>query len=123
MIMRYLRFALPFIIFCLVPAATVDAHAFLDHANPGVGSKVHGSPAEVRVWFTEKLEAAFSKLQVFDQAGQEVGSHNLRLDPHDAAVLIVSVPVLEPGVYKVTWRAVSVDTHATEGSFKFEVLR
>jgi len=30
---------------------------------------------------------------------------------------------LKPGKYKVVWRAVSVDTHATNGDFKFEVLR
>jgi len=28
---------------------------------------------------------------------------------------------LENGVYRVMWRAVSVDTHRTEGSFTFRV--
>jgi methionine-rich copper-binding protein CopC len=28
---------------------------------------------------------------------------------------------LTPGVYTVTWRAVSVDTHVTTGDFKFTV--
>jgi methionine-rich copper-binding protein CopC len=117
--MRHLQVIL---LLCVALTETVEAHAFLDHASPGVGSKVHGSPAEVRVWFTEKLEAAFSKLQVFTQAGQQVDSRNQRLDPHDSAVLLVSVPPLKPGIYKVVWRAVSVDTHTTEGSFKFEVV-
>jgi methionine-rich copper-binding protein CopC len=117
--MRHLQFT---VLLCVALAATVKAHAFLDHASPGVGSRVHGSPAEIRVWFTEKLEAAFSKLQVFDEAGQEVDRRNQRLDPHDAAVLVVGVSPLNPGVYKVVWRAVSVDTHTTEGSFKFEVV-
>jgi copper resistance protein C len=117
--MRHLQFIS---LLCLALATTVEAHAFLDRANPAVGSKVRGSPGEVRLWFTEKLEVTFSKLQVFNEAGQEVDSHNQHLDSRDTAVLVVSVPALKPGVYKVVWRAVSVDTHKTEGSFKFEVL-
>src|SRR5205823_4109614 len=56
----------------LIPSAGVLAHAFLDHAAPSVGSTVRGSPAEVRVWFTEALEPAFSTLRVLDQAGAPV---------------------------------------------------
>jgi len=38
-------------------------------------------------------------------------------------VMRVSLPKLDPGRYKVTWRALSVDTHVTEGDFTFEVAR
>ena len=72
--------------------------------------------------YSEKLEAAFSKLQVFNEAGQEVDNRNQRLDPGNAALLIVSLPPLRPGIYKVVWHVVSVDTHTTQGSFKFEVI-
>jgi copper resistance protein C len=106
----------------LVGLARLQAHAFLDHASPAVGGKVRGSPAEVRVWFTEKLEPVFSKLQVFNAAGEEVDKRDQRLDPHNAALLMVGVPSLKPGTYKVVWRVVSVDTHTTQGSFTFEVL-
>jgi methionine-rich copper-binding protein CopC len=50
------------------------AHAFLDHAEPAVGSTVHASPAVLKVWFTEKLEQALCKLQVFDESGREVAT-------------------------------------------------
>lgn len=112
-------FSLSFIL--LVGLAKVEAHAFLDHANPAVGSKVRGSPAEVKVWFTEKLEPTFSKVQIFNAAGEQVDKRDQRLDQHNAALLIVGVPPLKPGTYKVVWRAVSVDTHTTQGSFTFEV--
>jgi copper resistance protein C len=88
--MRHLQFVILSFLFCVALTATVEGHAFLDHASPGVGSKVHGSPAEVRVWFTEKLEAAFSKLQVFNEAGQQVDSRNQRLDPRNAAALLLA---------------------------------
>jgi methionine-rich copper-binding protein CopC len=120
--MRYLQFISFVLLFSIADTATLEAHAFLDHASPEVGGKVHGSPKEVKVWFTEKLEVAFSKLQVFNEAGQEVDSRDERLDPNNAALLIVSVPPLKPGTYSVMWRVVSVDTHTTHGSFKFEVV-
>ena len=41
-------------------SASAFAHAFLDRAAPAVGSAVHGPPAEVKLWFTQELEPAFS---------------------------------------------------------------
>ncbi len=98
-----------------VPRA--GAHAFLDHATPAVGAKIRAAPAEVKLWFTEKLEAAFSSAQVFDAAGTRI---DLGAKPGvDAAVLTVALPKLKPGAYKVCWKAVSVDTHRTKGEFTF----
>ena len=98
------------------------AHAFLDHANPAVGSTVRGSPGEVKVWFTQELEAAFSNLRVVDQNGAPVDRQNSALDPSDRTVMKASLPNLPPGKYKVFWHALSVDTHTTEGTFTFEVV-
>ncbi len=98
------------------------AHAFLDRAEPSVGSQVRIAPAQVKVWFTENLEAALCRLQVFDTTGQEVDRRDVRSDPASAAVLEVSLPALKPGKYKVVWRAVSVDTHVTSGTFSFEFV-
>jgi len=61
------------------------AHAFLDHAEPAVGSKVHGPPAHVKIWFTEKLEPALSKIQVFDSSGLEVDKRDVKIDQSNAA--------------------------------------
>jgi methionine-rich copper-binding protein CopC len=33
----------------------------------------------------------------------------------------VTLKPLAPGTYKVTWHAVSVDTHRTQGSYEFTV--
>ena len=98
------------------------AHAFLDRAQPAVGSQIHSSPAQVNIWFTEKLEPALSKIQVFDASAQEVDKRDVKIDKSNAALLTVSLPELKPGKYKVVWRAVSVDTHVTTGNFTFELL-
>jgi hypothetical protein len=102
-------------------AAPAQAHAFLEHAEPAVGAKVATAPAAVRITFTEKLEPAFSSIKVLDAGGHEVDKADLRAETGNAAILRVSLPALSPGVYRVTWRATSVDTHVTKGEFTFEV--
>ena len=48
------------------------AHAFLDHAEPRVGSSVDSPPSAVQLHFTEPIEPAFCRLEVMDAAGQRV---------------------------------------------------
>ena len=105
----------------LTLASVAGAHAFLDHAAPAVGSMVHGPPAQVRVWFTQRLEPAFSTVRVLDRSGKQIDNGDARLDPADATVLLVSLPKLAPGTYRVTWRVLSLDTHVSEGDFTFDV--
>jgi len=97
------------------------AHAFLDHAVPAVGSTVHQPPAEVRIWFTEELEPAFSTVKLADASGAAVTTTAAHVDEANKSVLVLPLPALAPGSYRVMWRVVSVDTHVTEGSFRFQV--
>jgi methionine-rich copper-binding protein CopC len=97
------------------------AHAFLDHATPAVGSAVRASPAQVKLWFTQQLEPAFSTARVWDRSGKRVDQGDPQVDLADATLLRVSLPQLAPGTYRVTWRVLSVDTHVTEGDFTFDV--
>jgi len=102
-------------------ASGAGAHAFLDRADPPVGSTVRTAPAQVRIWFTEELEPAFSRILVFNQAGQQVDKRDSQTDPGNAAILRISLPSLTPGTYKVVWRVLSVDAHITDGDFTFQV--
>ena len=97
------------------------AHAMLDHAIPAVGSAVDGAPAKVELWFTEDLEPVFSSIKVTDANGRQVDRKDKAIATKDKSRLSVSLPALKPGAYKVTWRAVSVDTHVTDGDYSFEV--
>jgi methionine-rich copper-binding protein CopC len=106
----------------MVAAPKAGAHAFLDHAAPAVGSAIHGAPAQVRLWFTQELEPAFSTLKVLDPDGRQVDKQDKQVDHADPALLQVSLPQLAPGRYRVVWRALSVDTHVTEGDFTFDVV-
>lgn len=102
-------------------AQAAAGHAFVDHASPRVGSVVHVAPSEVKIWFTEQLEPAFSTLRVVDGDGKQVDAKDKRIDGKDRTVMRVSLPALPPGTYRVFWRALSVDTHVTEGDFTFLV--
>jgi methionine-rich copper-binding protein CopC len=104
----------------LLPFGTTvaQAHAFLDHAEPRVGSTVPTAPRELSLSFTQNLEPAFSTLEVRDANGARVDQGKARIS---ADVMRVGLKPLPPGTYKVHWRALSVDTHATEGSFSFQV--
>ena len=50
-------------------ATAAFAHAFLDHAVPGVGATVSGSPSELRLTFTQALVPAFSGVQITTAGG------------------------------------------------------
>jgi hypothetical protein len=102
-------------------AGSASAHAFLDHAQPPVGSVVHEAPARVEVWFSEDLEPAFSTLKVVNAADKQVDRMDKSIPGGDRSRMSVSLNALPPGKYRVRWRAVSVDTHVTHGDFTFEI--
>jgi methionine-rich copper-binding protein CopC len=116
----------PFVVAVLSVIATagrVEAHAFLAGAEPRVGSKVNKVPTEVRVWFSETLQAGVSSIQVFDMSGKQVDKKDTHSDRSNRAALCVSlIPALTPGSYKVIWRVTSADTHVTSGDFHFQIV-
>lgn len=113
--------ACTFALLTLAMCAGAGAHAFLQRATPAVGSAVRESPAQVKLWFSEDLEPAFSTLKVMGPDGKEVDKRDKRVDSANATLMEVSLPTLPPGRYRVVWRALSVDTHVTEGDFVFDI--
>lgn len=105
----------------LAGAPAALAHAHLGHASPAVGSMVHGTPHHVELAFTSNLEPIFSNVKVLDRNGKQVDMKDKAVDEKDHSVIRVSVSALVPGVYRVVWKAVSIDAHTTEGEFTFEV--
>ena len=102
-------------------AGAAGGHAFLDRAEPRVGARVRTVPGHVSLWFTERLEPAYSSVRVVNGAGERVDKDDAGVVTGDARQLRVSVPALGPGTYRVIWRVLSVDSHLTEGEFTFRV--
>jgi methionine-rich copper-binding protein CopC len=72
----------------------------------------------VTLWFTQKLESAFSTITVTNSAGERVDTGKTRVSGNQMAVSLRSGGA---GTYHVTWRVLSVDTHTTNGNFTFQV--
>ena len=102
-------------------ASAASAHAFLDHAMPPVGATLAASPPMLRLFFTEDVEPLFSGVEIATVGGGPVKTGPAIVDAHNRAALLVSLPPLAPGRYRVSWHVVSVDTHRTEGSYEFTI--
>ena len=115
--MRSLSAALSWLLL-IASAPVAHAHAALSHATPSAGSALTAAPQEVTLTFTDTLKAAFSNLTVTDANGITVSQDRAQVNGN---VMRVSLKPLSAGSYKVNWRAVSTDTHKTEGNFSFSV--
>ncbi|MGZ3409919.1 MAG: copper resistance CopC family protein [Xanthobacteraceae bacterium] len=106
-------------LFCLTfETQVVHAHATLDHASPRVGSVIARAPAEVRLWFTQKLTPRLSGIEVSDAGGAKIAAGG---SVEHGSELTLRLPALKPGVYRVKWHVLSVDAHQTDGDFSFEI--
>ncbi len=103
----------------LLGPSRASAHAFLDAAEPRVGSTVKAAPAAVSLRFTEPVEANFCRVELRDARDQKVVAGTLEHPKPDE--LRLPLPALPPGGYTVHWAVTSVDTHQTEGTFQFTV--
>ncbi|MEI9888574.1 MAG: copper resistance CopC family protein [Rhizomicrobium sp.] len=111
------RTALAFLV-ALASAAPALAHTHLVDATPAAGASLTASPAEVVMHFTGALEPAFSNIVVTDEKDHVVDSGP---SVADGTTMRVPLKPLKPGRYEVTWRAVSIDTHLSDGKYFFLV--
>ncbi len=95
------------------------AHAFLDHATPAVGSSVQGSPSALELTFTQSIVAGFSGVSLKAEGGGSVPVGKPSISGNTLTARVGHA--LKPGTYVVSWHVVSVDTHHTQGSFRFTV--
>ena len=103
-----------------VPAVSLG-HAFPIRSEPRVGRTVASSPPKVTIWFDGELEPAFSTITVYNAAKQQVDKNDSRVNSSDKSVLEIDLPPLPADSYRVYWKALSADTHVTEGDFTFTI--
>jgi len=101
--------------------AVASAHAMLERADPAVGSTVHTAPAAVSLRFSEPVEPALSNISVACSDGTAIALAAPTASEHGTILRSALRGVITPGVYRVHWRVVSVDTHVTQGDFSFRV--
>ncbi len=106
------------------PAAS-EAHAILLRSDPAKDAVLPVAPSQVRMWFSEALNPAFSTAVVVNGANKRIDIGNALVSPSDPTEMDVTLkPNLPPAVYVVIYRTDSnVDGHILAGSFLFSVAR
>ncbi len=119
---RFLKLLLTAALAASLSAPPASAHAFLDHAVPGVGTTVSAPVREIRLWYTQGVVTAFSHVHVVSAAGAQIPASKPVTASSDQQTIVVRLGrALGPGTYSVSWQVVSVDTHTTQGTFTFTV--
>ncbi len=109
-------------VWVLLLCAPALAHARFVSAEPTRGAELQQAPEQVSIRFSEPVEAEFSPLEVSNSQGGRVDQDNARIDPEDARVVVEDLNgELSEGTYTVEWRVTSVDGHAIDGTYRFEV--
>jgi copper transport protein len=101
-----------------------SAHANLVRSEPATNARLTMPPDEIRLYFTEPIEAQFSRITIWNSQGAVLDMPASQVDPDDEKQLVlVLVPgTMADGVYTVTWRVVSqTDGHLTEGAFPLTI--
>jgi len=117
---RFLKFVLLLVL--LMGTSAVLAHAKYERSDPGRRSVVARSPSDIKIWFSEQLEPAYSTIVVKTKEGDSVTDEKAFVaDDGSGKLLILKLPKLEPGKYSVFYRVLSVDGHIVDSKFKFRI--
>jgi copper resistance protein C len=104
----------------LWPAVAL-AHAVLVKSIPAQRASLVEPPPRIELWFNERLEPAYSKASVTNEAGNQVDLRDVAVSTEDPRRLSLSLPPLKPGRYTVNFRVLSVDGHVVESRLSFTV--
>lgn len=114
------RITVAALVLCL--PALVWAHAAMVRADPGPRAVVGVAPTVIKLWFNEPVEQDFAKVSLENDGRAVVeGVGRPYVDKADSKLLIVPVPKLAPGSYKVKYKVLSVDGHIVDWGYTFRV--
>ena len=97
------------------------AHAALVRSSPARRATIGRAPDRAQLWFSERLEPAYSSASVWSVDGRRVDRGDSRVEAEDPTQLSVGLPTLGPGGYTIRSRILSVDGHIAESTVPFSV--
>lgn len=98
---------------------SAEAHALLVKAEPARRAALVQVPRELKLWFNEEIEPAYTKLAVLDAAGKSVTDAKFGVPADNRKLMVLALPALDPGKYTVKFRVLSVDGHVVESAYDF----
>lgn len=106
----------------LLSAAPALGHAQLVQSTPAAGEVLPEQPDQLRLTFSEPIEAGYTSVDLIDEGGVVVLERAGAPDPADRYALIADLPPLADGAYTVLWRTLSAaDGHTAQGFLVFGV--
>src|SRR2546422_10338001 len=92
-------------------------HAVLQRAEPRIESRLKRPPEEVKLYFSERLEPAYSAVRVVNDRDQRVDRGDSRVDRANPALLRTTLPPLPAGTYRGKGRLRSIGPHSHQGDY------
>src|SRR5882724_4506141 len=118
-IYRSLNLAIASVALVLLFTSTAFAHGRLVRSQPAANSTLNAAPQRVELWFSEELEPNFSKINVTNKDGKQVGRGDATL-AEGGKKLQVDLVDLSSGTYTVDWNVLS-NQHMMKGKDTFTV--
>ncbi|WLD58019.1 copper resistance protein CopC/CopD [Salinispirillum sp. LH 10-3-1] len=94
-------------------------HAQLVSHSPSDGASVDTAPADIRLNFNEPVTPIF--IRVFDATGSTISLQDAPKMAQQQTVVQYLPDNLTDGLYVVSWRVISADSHPVGGAFQFTV--
>ncbi len=105
----------------LALASQAAAHAHLLSSDPAAKTTV-AAPKHITLHFTETLNAKFSGVALtMPQMANMAEPAKVAVSEDKLSMVLTPAAPLAAGAYKVSWHAVTADTHRTKGDFIFTV--
>lgn len=108
------------LIFCLIGQGSGFAHTELSESSPGDGDVLASAPAQVVLRFTEPVVPDLSEVVLQDPDEVIHRSERLALAT-DGALVASMTPSGPDGLWRMSYRVVSVDGHPVVGTIEFSV--
>src|SRR5437868_1515763 len=106
----------------MLPLALL-AHAHLRKSEPAARERLASPPTAIRLWFSERPELAFTRIQLRSADSTEIALGAVAHMSDDPLGVWTTIPTtLAAGSYTVLWRTAAADGHATSGRFAFEII-
>ena len=103
-------------------AAPAPAHAILVESSPKEGEVLAAAPKEAVLRFNGRIEKSVMRATLTDGEGKKL---KMPAPPRDKdgppERLVVPLPPLAPGTYRLEYRVLAADGHATPGLLRFTI--
>src|SRR5258708_21963927 len=117
--------------FCVVPALAglilvltatpAFAHAILQSTDPPMQGVSATSAAQLSLAFNENVEVSFGSIRLYTCTGKRITTGAPGHSEATGHTIVASIPKLSNGVYLVSWRVISADSHPVNGTYPFRI--